>query len=173
MRWGWVVYGFEGGFWLDGFEGMWIGFCRGWVGGVWIGFCRGWVGGLCIGFCRGCVGGVWIGFCRGWVEGVWIGICRGWVGGLWIGFCRGCVKGVWIGFCRGWVGGVWIGGEVRLSDWNELKQWRKLTVGGSILALRTVGGAWTSVRERIGYIWREGEGGAQSNWAWRVPTLSL
>ena len=33
----WVVYGFEGGFWLDGFEGMWIGFCRGWVGGVWIG----------------------------------------------------------------------------------------------------------------------------------------
>ena len=31
-------------------------------------------------------------------------------------------------------------------------------MGGSILALRTVGGAWTSVRERIGYIWREGEG---------------
>ena len=35
---GWVVYGFEGGFWLDGFEGMLISFCRGWVvGGVWIG----------------------------------------------------------------------------------------------------------------------------------------
>ena len=33
---GWVVYGFEGGLWLYGFEGMWIGFCRGWVGGVWI-----------------------------------------------------------------------------------------------------------------------------------------
>ena len=26
----------EGGFWLDGFEGMWIGFCRGWIGVVWI-----------------------------------------------------------------------------------------------------------------------------------------
>ena len=35
MNWrlGEVVYGFEGGFWLDGFEGMWIGFCREWVGG--------------------------------------------------------------------------------------------------------------------------------------------
>ena len=27
----WVFYGFEGGFWLDGFEGMWICYCRGWV----------------------------------------------------------------------------------------------------------------------------------------------
>ena len=63
-----MVYGFEGGFWLDAFEGMWISFCRGWVRGVWIGgevrssdSNRGWIG------------GVWIGFCRGWVGSVWIG----------------------------------------------------------------------------------------------------
>ena len=46
-------------------------------------------------------------------------------------------------------------------------------MGGSVLALRAVGGAQTSVRERIGYVWREGEGGARSDCAWRVPTLSL
>ena len=129
----WVVYGFEGGFWLDGFEGMWIGFCRGWVGGVWIGgevrssnSNRGWIGGEVRS----------LDWNRGWIEGEvrLSNSNRGWIVGevRSLDWNRGC-----------------IGGEVRLSDWNELKQWRETHCGWISGARRTVGGARTGVRERV------------------------
>ena len=38
---------------------------------------------------------------------------------------------------------------MRLSDWNELKQWRETHCGWISGARRTVGGARTGVRERV------------------------